>query len=117
MKKISRVKVRRDFLRAAASGLVFRSNCVVVQCVANGLPYPRSGFTATKKIGNAVVRNRCKRRMRAASAEILAEVGRDGFDYIFIARKSTFSADWAEVLGTIKKAVLFLNRKNRNNYN
>ena len=49
----------------------------------------RVGFTASRKVGNAVVRNRAKRRLRAAAAEILARDGRSGTDYVLIARAGT----------------------------
>ena len=46
----------------------------------------RMGFTATKKIGNAVTRNRAKRRLRALAAEITPDHARQGWDYVLIAR-------------------------------
>ena len=46
----------------------------------------RAGFTATRKIGGAVVRNRAKRRLREAARITLPLHGREGFDYVFIAR-------------------------------
>ncbi len=47
----------------------------------------RVGYTATKKLGGAVVRNRAKRRLRAIAREILPERGISGHDYVLIARK------------------------------
>ncbi len=46
----------------------------------------RVGFTCSKKVGNAVARNRAKRRMRAVARLILPEHGRDGWDYVLIGR-------------------------------
>lgn len=46
----------------------------------------RVGFTATKKVGNAVARNRAKRRMRALAREILVAGGHPGWDYVVVAR-------------------------------
>lgn len=46
----------------------------------------RVGFTASKKVGNAVARNRAKRRMRALARAVLAEAGRPGWDYVLIGR-------------------------------
>jgi ribonuclease P protein component len=54
-----------------------------------GGPAPRVGFTASRKVGNAVVRNRSKRRLRAAAAQILADHARPGTDYVLIARSGT----------------------------
>ena len=47
----------------------------------------RVGFTATKKLGGAVVRNRVKRRLKAAIRELLPQSNAPGGDYVFIARK------------------------------
>lgn len=46
----------------------------------------RVGFTVTKKIGNAVVRNRCKRRLRALAREVLPAAGQPGADHVLIGR-------------------------------
>ena len=44
------------------------------------------GFTATKKVGNAIARNRAKRRLRALASEILPTLGKPGWDYVLVAR-------------------------------
>jgi ribonuclease P protein component len=71
----------------------------------------RVGFTASKKVGNAVVRNRCKRRMRAVADLILPKNGVIGLDYVFIAKKPIFNANWNIIVGSALKAVGFLNNK------
>jgi ribonuclease P protein component len=47
----------------------------------------RVGFTCSKKVGNAVARNRAKRRLREVARIVLAEMGRDGWDYVLVGRK------------------------------
>ncbi len=52
----------------------------------------RVGFTCSKKVGNAVARNRAKRRLREVARLTLPEHGRDGFDYVLIGRRDTTAA-------------------------
>lgn len=66
------------------------------------------GFTATKKIGNAVARNRCKRRLREASRLLLPQLGRPGWDYVFIARAATAEIDWQRLLDDMESALISL---------
>lgn len=66
------------------------------------------GFTATKKIGNAVVRNRCKRRLRELARALLPTHGKLGHDYVFIARASTAKAEWSDLQKDVEKALLRL---------
>jgi ribonuclease P protein component len=47
----------------------------------------RVGFTCSKKVGNAVARNRAKRRLREVARIVLADTGRDGWDYVLVGRK------------------------------
>ena len=70
----------------------------------------RVGFTATKKIGNAVVRNRTKRRLRAAMAIVAAEAARgdlslDGLDLVLIGRDGTRSRDFRALLDDLRRAM------------
>ncbi|MDJ0922409.1 MAG: ribonuclease P protein component [Henriciella sp.] len=66
------------------------------------------GFTATKKVGNAVVRNRAKRRLRAAAQQLLPACGQPGVDYVFIARKDTATIGWARLLDDMESALISL---------
>jgi ribonuclease P protein component len=49
----------------------------------------RVGFTCSKKVGNAVARNRAKRRLREIARIVLPDIGRDGWDYVLVGRKDT----------------------------
>ena len=71
----------------------------------------RVGFTASRKVGNAVVRNRAKRRLRAAAAEVLTREGRPGTDYVLIARSETAGRNYADLLGDLAGALRQVNRQ------
>ena len=74
----------------------------------DGQPLVRVGFTATRKIGGAVVRNRAKRRLREAARRLLPEHARPGFDYVLIARGGTAERPWARLLDDVKSALISL---------
>jgi ribonuclease P protein component len=65
----------------------------------------RVGFTASRKVGNAVVRNRAKRRLRAIAAQILSNQGKSGMDYVLIARGATAARPFAALLTDLEWAL------------
>ncbi len=87
--KIQRIKKRDDFLRAAKQGQKWVTRRMVIQAFKrddDGENVIRVGFTATKKTGNAVRRNRIKRRMRVLAQDILPTVKAQGYDIVMIGR-------------------------------
>jgi ribonuclease P protein component len=104
--KICRLTSRPQFL-AAAKGVSEARGAVVVQRLdrADGDASIRLGFTATRKVGGAVVRNRAKRRLREAARALAPQFGVPGSDYVFIARMGTVDRDWDRLLDDVKSAL------------
>jgi len=65
----------------------------------------RVGFTVTKKIGNAVVRNRMKRRLRALAREILPQQGVVGADHVMIGRTTGIERDFSVLREDLARAL------------
>ncbi len=109
--KLGGLKKRSEFLYVR-NGLYSAKGGVVVQMrkneTRNGIGI---GFTATKKIGNAVTRNRAKRRLRETAKALLPELGLVGYDYVFIARDSTTARQWTDLLDDTRKALITLSRR------
>ena len=106
---LRRLQKRAEFLRVS-KGNVDRRKLVVVQSRNrnDGTSHIGEGFTSTKKIGGAVVRNRARRRLREASRALLPRLGRAGHDYVFIARAGTSDAPWASLLDDVETALIRL---------
>jgi ribonuclease P protein component len=105
---VPHLKLRTDFLRVAAS----RRRCAMPGVVLQVAPRPpgtgataRVGFTASRKVGNAVTRNRSRRRLRAAVAALMPAHADAGFDYVLIARDGTARRGWPELLGDLERAM------------
>ncbi len=71
----------------------------------------RVGFTVSRKVGNAVRRNRARRRLRAAVAEVLPEHGRTGCDYVVIGRAGTLDRRYADLVADLRTALARIGTK------
>ncbi|MDQ3124249.1 MAG: ribonuclease P protein component [Pseudomonadota bacterium] len=104
--KIERMTSRPQFL-AAAKGVSEARGAVVVQRLdrQDGVDTVRLGFTATRKVGNAVIRNRAKRRLREAARATAPLLAVPGSDYVFVARMGTADRPWDRLLDDVKSAL------------
>lgn len=114
IQKLGRLKKRAEFLfvaeRGTDKGQYAARPGIVVQTRqhASREDGVNVGFTASKRVGNAVVRNRCKRRLRECARVHLPGLGKTGHDYVFIARAETAKMEWTELLRNVEKALLKL---------
>ncbi len=74
-----------------------------------GIDAVRVGFTVTKKVGNAVIRNRVRRRLKAAASEILPKYAGPGQDLVIIGRMATIKRSYAALVKDLKTSVRKLN--------
>ncbi len=107
---IERIRVRRDFL-SANSGIRVPMPPFVLLVKPTALGVPRSGFTVSKKIGNAVARNRARRRLREVARLAMPELAVPSADHIFIARPQSEETSFEELLALARKALEKARRK------
>jgi ribonuclease P protein component len=101
----ARLSRRAEFLRAAREGRKAAERGLVLQALPRGDAATRLGFTATKKLGNAVVRNRAKRRLREVARLGLAERPAPGLDLVLIARDATGSLPFPRLRADFEAAL------------
>jgi ribonuclease P protein component len=106
--KIERLRKRPDFLACARAPACARGAVLVQERPRDDRPLIRAGFTATKRIGGSVERNRAKRRLREAARLLLPELASPGFDYVFIARGGVTTRPWPRLLDDMKSALIRL---------
>jgi ribonuclease P protein component len=106
--KVERLKRRADFLLAAGTRRKYVTPSLVLQFRQRDDTSDatvRVGFTATKKLGNAVIRNRARRRLREAAHATLPTLATPGCDYVLIARSGALTRAYDAVLGDLRSAV------------
>ncbi len=108
----SKMKKRKEFVRLAAVGEKVVTKSFVMQYAEREDTEVRVGYTASKKVGGAVQRNKAKRRMRALVGEHIrlnAESGMSrGYDIVFIARYSMVDRDFSKIQKDFQGAIQVL---------
>lgn len=111
MAAVERLKRRRDFLRVSdvrrkwvAPGLILQAMRRVDAGAAES-GRMRVGFTASRRVGNAVARNRARRRLRAVVHELLERHAAPGHDYVIIARSGTLTRPYGGLLEDLTGAL------------
>ena len=108
---VERLKRRADFLLVAGSRRKYVTPAFVLQARARDAAASvapeavRIGFTATRKLGGAVVRNRARRRLREAARETLPKAATPGSDYVLIARPGALNRPYATLLADLAAAL------------
>jgi ribonuclease P protein component len=107
---MDRLKKRADFLRAAkgvrrVEGAITLETCKTPPDSGIAGESWRVGFTASRKVGNAVARNRAKRRLRAAASQLLPLLARQGHDYVLVARATTGTRPFEALLTDVTTAL------------
>lgn len=116
MNKKTTLKLNRDFRRLYYKGSSAVHPLIVTYASKNRLGYNRIGITVTKKIGKAVCRNRCKRIIRAAFAQVNTQI-EQGWDFVFVARMKTPQEKSTELEPVLKKQIQSLTRPDKSKAN
>jgi ribonuclease P protein component len=107
---VGRLKRRADFLRVAAARRKWAAPGLILQAA----PQPedstpeddiRVGFTASRKVGNAVKRNRARRRLKALVREMIATGANPGLDLVLIARTATVDRPFDELRRDLQQSL------------
>lgn len=100
---------RSDFQHLTKFGKKYFAQSLVVQaapCRDQGQERgSKLGITASRKVGNAVMRNRAKRRLRAASDAVMSGQVRLDWDYVLVARTETISRPWLDLVADLRLAL------------
>jgi ribonuclease P protein component len=110
---MQRLKQRADFV-AAAGGAKVVSTAFVLQARERHDSRPaRIGFTVSRKVGNAVERNRVRRRLRELVRLNAGGVLRPGHDYVLVGRRAALSADFSELVADYDRALARIHTSQR----
>lgn len=102
---VERLRRRADYLRVQAADRRAAMPGLLLQAAPGQEGCCRVGFTASRKVGNAVTRNRARRRLKALAREVLAYHAAAGHDFVLIARQATPQRDYAALRRDLEAAL------------
>jgi ribonuclease P protein component len=102
---VERLRRRADYLRVQAAERRVALPGLLLQAASGEAGCCRVGFTASRKVGNAVIRNRARRRLKALASEILPLHASTGHDYVLVARRDTPVRDYAALRRDLESAL------------
>ena len=106
------IRRNSEFGRVYARGKSYVNPALVLYVLKTRGKKTRVGLTATKKIGKAVCRNRCKRIIRAAFHQVEPQIGQ-GWDFVFVARAKTAQTKSSELVPVLKKQIMSLTKPDK----
>jgi ribonuclease P protein component len=107
---MERLKRRQDFIAAARAQYAAMPGMVVQMRSRGDDGPPRVGFTTTRKLGNAVIRNRIRRRLREVARLRLTSLARPGHDYVLIGRDKSLDRPFSQLENDLTSALQRLHR-------
>jgi ribonuclease P protein component len=117
--RIVQLKRRREFLDAAAGGRRWQTPAFTMQAGSRstekgGAPHDLGlGFTASRRVGKAVARNRARRRLREAARAILPGPAKPGYNYVIVARPAVLTWPFQRLLDDLTSAFAGIHRRAR----
>jgi ribonuclease P protein component len=103
--RVVRLKRRREFLAVAGTRRRWVTPAFVLQAGPRGAPAEIGiGFTASRRIGSAVARNRARRRLRAAVRAVVPGAAKPGYDYVIVARPAILTCPFDVVVNDLATA-------------
>jgi ribonuclease P protein component len=105
---LARLKNRAQFLYVRAGAKAVRPSLILEARRRAAAGPVGVGFTASRKVGDAVTRNRARRRLKEAARRLLPDLGRAGVDYVLVARAATAQTPWAGLLDDLRNALISL---------
>ncbi len=105
---LERLKTRRQFLHVAGAGRKWVAPGLILQVCpheADEAVDVRVGFTVSRKVGGAVVRNRARRRLRQAAERVMPDQAAGARDYVLIGRRSTIERPFEDLVADLETAL------------